>query len=227
MCSHNEFETLYWKDGVHVRRCLKCHAIELKTATWCDVSEVYTSIDEAVPYVTQKPGGAHIEPDCDAEMVKAGPKVETDKGALVNLIVDGFLNDVTDRRGWRQEWDLFDDGVRSEIIETWRSIVRHALNVKVTSNDIARVCSALRGEFTTGLRYGSEVGFKADKALDNDLVVLEVGIRGSHPTFRPEIVDGDLSFRCLQYPGSMGPKSFKEFKNYVAGVERVIAHGDG
>lgn len=30
-----------------------------------------------------------------------------------------LLSDCTDRRGWRQEWDQFDDDVKEEIINTW------------------------------------------------------------------------------------------------------------
>ena len=34
-----------------------------------------------------------------------------------------ILSDVKNRRGWRQEWDNFDDDVREEILETWIKIL--------------------------------------------------------------------------------------------------------
>jgi hypothetical protein len=35
----------------------------------------------------------------------------------------GILADVTDRRGWRQEWDQMDDDIREEILETWLKLI--------------------------------------------------------------------------------------------------------
>jgi hypothetical protein len=37
--------------------------------------------------------------------------------------VDAILADVTDRRGWRQAWDTFDDDIQEEIKEKWKSIL--------------------------------------------------------------------------------------------------------
>jgi hypothetical protein len=34
-------------------------------------------------------------------------------------IVKAILEDVTDRRGWRQEWDMFDESIQEEIRATW------------------------------------------------------------------------------------------------------------
>ena len=45
------------------------------------------------------------------------PDITADK------IVLAILADVTDRRGWRQEWDQFDEDARNEIIAEWRSRV--------------------------------------------------------------------------------------------------------
>lgn len=42
-------------------------------------------------------------------------------------IVKRILADVTDRRGWRQEWDQFDEDIKAQIIKTWRRIVREEL----------------------------------------------------------------------------------------------------
>ena len=38
-------------------------------------------------------------------------------------IVKAILADATDRRGWRQEWDQFDDEVRKEIHRDWAKII--------------------------------------------------------------------------------------------------------
>ena len=43
--------------------------------------------------------------------------------SLEERIVDAILEDLTDRRGFRQEWDLVDEDVRSEIKERWMNIV--------------------------------------------------------------------------------------------------------
>jgi hypothetical protein len=34
---------------------------------------------------------------------------------------------VTDRRGWRQEYDNFDADIQVEVIETWADMVREIL----------------------------------------------------------------------------------------------------
>ena len=38
---------------------------------------------------------------------------------LSERIRDKILDDVTDRRGWRQEWDQFDEDIQNEIKATW------------------------------------------------------------------------------------------------------------
>lgn len=35
--------------------------------------------------------------------------------------------DVTDRRGWRQEADQFDDEIKLEILDTWARLISSAL----------------------------------------------------------------------------------------------------
>ena len=45
----------------------------------------------------------------------------------VDRVVLAIYTDVTDRRGWRQEWDQFDEDVRAEIVRTWRAKIRGAL----------------------------------------------------------------------------------------------------
>lgn len=37
--------------------------------------------------------------------------------------VKRILADVTDRRGWRQAWDTFDEDIQDEIRETWKRIL--------------------------------------------------------------------------------------------------------
>jgi hypothetical protein len=38
---------------------------------------------------------------------------------IAKEIVEKIIGDFTDRRGFRQEWDCIDDGIRKEIIEQW------------------------------------------------------------------------------------------------------------
>lgn len=42
-----------------------------------------------------------------------------DVPVITRKIVRTILDDVTDRRGWRQEWDEFDQDVKQEIRDTW------------------------------------------------------------------------------------------------------------
>jgi hypothetical protein len=42
-------------------------------------------------------------------------------------IVRVILADVTDRRGWRQEWEQFDADTQSEIKSTWQEKVEAIL----------------------------------------------------------------------------------------------------
>ena len=46
---------------------------------------------------------------------------------LADKIADVILADVTDRRGWRQEWDNFDREVQSDIKRAWREKIRTVL----------------------------------------------------------------------------------------------------
>jgi hypothetical protein len=38
-------------------------------------------------------------------------------------LVISLLSDALNRRGWRQEWDGFDDDVKAEIVAKWRAMV--------------------------------------------------------------------------------------------------------
>lgn len=46
---------------------------------------------------------------------------------LPEKIVDAILEDLTDRRGLRQEWEQIDDDIKDEIRETWIAAVRELL----------------------------------------------------------------------------------------------------
>ena len=46
---------------------------------------------------------------------------------LAEIIVAGIVKDFTGRRGLRQEWEAIDDGIREEILDTWRSIAEKAI----------------------------------------------------------------------------------------------------
>ena len=47
---------------------------------------------------------------------------------LALRIRDAILRDVTDRRGWRQEWDGFDDDVQEDIRADWLRLIEIELN---------------------------------------------------------------------------------------------------
>jgi hypothetical protein len=49
-------------------------------------------------------------------------------GKLAKRIRDKILADVTDRRGWRQEWDGFGDDIQSEIRVAWLAIIKAELD---------------------------------------------------------------------------------------------------
>ena len=57
----------------------------------------------------------------------AGDEVQ-DKGGVAERIRDAILGDVTDRRGWRQEWDGFDEDVREEILSRWTHLIQEQLD---------------------------------------------------------------------------------------------------
>lgn len=43
-----------------------------------------------------------------------------------------ILRDVTDRRGWRQEFDQFDDDIREGILQTWKKGIDIILQVRAS-----------------------------------------------------------------------------------------------
>ena len=50
------------------------------------------------------------------------------KEELAASIAEAIKLDVTDRRGWRQEWDMFDSDIQEEIITTWQRLILDKLN---------------------------------------------------------------------------------------------------
>lgn len=46
---------------------------------------------------------------------------------LSHRIRDAILADVTDRRGWRQEWDAFDADIQKEIKAAWLLLIEAEL----------------------------------------------------------------------------------------------------
>lgn len=49
---------------------------------------------------------------------------------LAYRIRDAILADVTDRRGWRQEWNQFGEDVQQEIRKAWLEIIEAEIQVQ-------------------------------------------------------------------------------------------------
>jgi len=47
---------------------------------------------------------------------------------IAKEIVDRILDDLTDRRGLRHEWDLIDEDIKNEIRTSWFDIINEVLN---------------------------------------------------------------------------------------------------
>lgn len=54
---------------------------------------------------------------------------------LARRIVEVLLDDATDRRGWRQEWERFDDDAQIEIRQEWLRLVELELS-RASSEEI-------------------------------------------------------------------------------------------
>lgn len=60
----------------------------------------------------------------------------------VERLVDAILYDLTDRRGFRQEWDQVDDDIKDEIKQTWTGIINnHQRQVTETDQDVLEIGS--------------------------------------------------------------------------------------
>jgi hypothetical protein len=55
---------------------------------------------------------------------------------LAEEIRDAILDDVTDRRGWRQAWDEFDDDIQQEIKDIWLIVINEVLEERGVPKDI-------------------------------------------------------------------------------------------
>lgn len=47
---------------------------------------------------------------------------------MASKIVESIVDDLTDRRGLRHEWDGIDEDIQKEIMETWATIVQASLD---------------------------------------------------------------------------------------------------
>lgn len=57
------------------------------------------------------------------------PRV-TGVGAKAELIVDAIIDDLTDRRGLRQEWEGCDKEIQAEIKAEWMLIARRVIEMR-------------------------------------------------------------------------------------------------
>lgn len=57
MCPHNNFDIIYYKDGVLMRRCKDCQQVDLRTDwIWCDAESLRAAL------ATIEPNPASIAP---------------------------------------------------------------------------------------------------------------------------------------------------------------------
>ena len=45
MCQHNDFDVLYYKNGILIRKCKHCGEIEAKFEHWQSIEEVRTCLE--------------------------------------------------------------------------------------------------------------------------------------------------------------------------------------
>ena len=56
--------------------------------------------------------------------------------------VERILDDVTSRRGWSQEWDMFEDSIKEEIKRAWYDILTEVENESQTPGQAPNVPSS-------------------------------------------------------------------------------------
>ena len=56
-------------------------------------------------------------------IIKASGAKPFDAAMTADRITAAILDDVTARRGWRQEWEQMDADVQAEIVLEWRRII--------------------------------------------------------------------------------------------------------
>lgn len=50
MCPHSEFDIIYYKGGVLLRRCKSCGQVEMRTDwIWCDIPSVVAALATVEP----------------------------------------------------------------------------------------------------------------------------------------------------------------------------------
>jgi hypothetical protein len=54
---------------------------------------------------------------------------------LISNIVDRIIEDLSDRRGLRQEWDMIDPEIQQNIRAAWTSIVREEVRLYNASDE--------------------------------------------------------------------------------------------
>jgi hypothetical protein len=76
-----------------------------------------------------KPGEFTLDADSEiAEKAWNAALASQDNVTTAEAIVHRILADVTDRRGWSQEWDQFDSKIKDDIQETWKAKILKILN---------------------------------------------------------------------------------------------------
>lgn len=52
------------------------------------------------------------------------------------MIVESIIDDLTGRKGLRQEWGGIDDDIREEIRETWRGIAQKYIDLAIANETV-------------------------------------------------------------------------------------------
>lgn len=55
--------------------------------------------------------------------------------AALRELPKAILDDVTDRRGWRQEWDMMDPDIQQEIKDAWDALAAAAIKAAEEAQD--------------------------------------------------------------------------------------------
>lgn len=64
----------------------------------------------------------------DAPAPQEPPMISDEKIEKITFVIQkALLADITDRRGWRQEWDMMDADIQHEIKREHRRIIREEL----------------------------------------------------------------------------------------------------
>lgn len=67
---------------------------------------------------------------------KLQARASTQAGAVdASEVVNKLLADITDRRGWRQAWDMFDDDIKQEIRDAFAEIIQPYLRQPTNASE--------------------------------------------------------------------------------------------